>query len=78
MVTDMKMVIRLFSGPDPDLRVSGGKSQKLKEKKQIENFSHSFSWQLTSQWDNVKFAIKSTKGLQDGMNIDIYDLKLIS
>ena len=32
MVTDMKMVIRLFRGPSPELLVSGGKSDKLKVK----------------------------------------------
>ena len=78
MVTDMKMVVKLFSGPNPDLWVSGSKSLKMKEKKQIESFRNSLSWQLTSQWDNVKFGYKNTKGLQDGMNINIYNMKLIS
>ena len=78
MVTDMKMVVKLFTGPNPDLWVSGSKSLKKKEQKQSESFRNSLSWQLTSQWDNVKFGSKDTKGLQDGMNIDIYHMKLIS
>ena len=45
--------------------------KSLKTKNHIANFSHSFSWQPTSQWDNVKFVIESTKGLSNGEKIII-------
>ena len=43
MVTDMKMVVKLFTGPNPDLWVSGSKSLKKKEQKQSESFRNSLS-----------------------------------